>query len=368
MSKSDEARATNSVPAVGLSQVFGRVLEQLSVTAWLPAAVLVWTAAVLIELNTNDEAESLIEAINVLFSLGFEGIFGLALALIFATILIQPAEFSATAFLEGRWGNGRLSSCVLNPLFYYQRGKRRKHRDLLRNAVAGAQDSVKKERERWGRVGHDEDSAQKVKSEGNQSRFTAQAWSFLWFAARWLGRFIRCILAPSSRFARDDRGPDPEIDLTECSDPEILHRILLLKSRWDDVWPEAESRLMPTRLGNILRSAEDKMVLPEGEEKRRFVMRKRECIPAYLLAEHDSYRNRLDMYCIMTLICAVLAVASPVCLLVWEGSCVEAGCAGGLYALLAVAAYHAAAMSASYYGTILREIAGGRGSRAAPRL
>ncbi len=208
---------------MGLSQVLGRVLEQLSVTAWLPAAVLVGTVAVIIELNTNDEADSVIEAIGGLASVGSGGVFVLAFSLVIATTMTQSAEFSAIRLLEGYWGTGSASALVCDLLIRRQKRKRKQLKKRVDNAKEKALNSACQEWKRWGLPG----------------AVRAAAWSAV------VGD------EPDMRgYTAHTRETASELKWRKDAAPEKLHRLSACEQRWQS-FPEDKSRLMPTHLGNI---------------------------------------------------------------------------------------------------------------------
>jgi hypothetical protein len=113
--------------------------------------------------------------------------------------------------------------------------------------------------------------------------------------------------------------------------------------------------LLPTRLGNVLRAAEDKVKLEPNENIQGFVIRHHDQLSAALKSEHRSYRTRLDMYCCLVLVFSVLAMISVISLShlspAWGAAVAVAG-----YGLMAYISYEAAIMSARSYGLILQEI------------
>lgn len=69
---------------------------------------------------------------------------------------------------------------------------------------------------------------------------------------------------------------------------------------------------MPTRLGNVLRRAEDDAERLRHQEDRSDIQvsffETMHLIPADLMAQHDLYRSRLDLYCTMWFVSLGLAV------------------------------------------------------------
>jgi hypothetical protein len=82
----------------GLSQVLGKVLQQLSVSAWVPAAMLVGNVAVLLQLRV-DGSYNIAGAVKELAGKPLGTIIILAFALILATVVTQAFEFEVIRFL-----------------------------------------------------------------------------------------------------------------------------------------------------------------------------------------------------------------------------------------------------------------------------
>ena len=116
-------------------------------------------------------------------------------------------------------------------------------------------------------------------------------------------------------------------------------------------FPE-QSRIMPTKLGNVLRSNEDELQV-DGDLSG-FVMRNRHLVPTRVLMHHDQFRTRLDMYCLLVFVSASVAVISIP--LLWELKAVEEAGVTLTFLVMARVSYGAAVASARGYGTALREI------------
>lgn len=136
-----------------------------------------------------------------------------------------------------------------------------------------------------------------------------------------------------SSFSPSVLGAADAVDWQEDAAPGLLRRMVAYDDRFAG-YPTA-SRVMPTRLGNTLRSTEDELKNVDGD-LRGFVVRNLDKIPRSVLQEHDQYRNRLDMYCMFVLVCAALAVAGPALLLTARPDPAFGVASGAGYLLLAV--------------------------------
>ncbi|MEO6702687.1 MAG: hypothetical protein ABIP57_14490 [Jatrophihabitantaceae bacterium] len=114
-----------------LSQFGARVLNQLSITAWLPAAALVLCVAFILDLGGALDArvtvpaangaggrvarlhpgiaDPLTAAMHTLSGVGLGGALLLIVAMTVLTMLTQAFAFEAIRVLEGYWGTGRLA-------------------------------------------------------------------------------------------------------------------------------------------------------------------------------------------------------------------------------------------------------------------
>lgn len=111
----DQSRSSQPAPqdadrqqqaVAGISQVLGRVFEQLSLTSWFPAAVLVGNGAVLLQMHAN-RSLSLGSAIVELTAQPLGILVVLLFALVIATVITQAFEYEVIQLLEGYdWARG----------------------------------------------------------------------------------------------------------------------------------------------------------------------------------------------------------------------------------------------------------------------
>lgn len=111
------------------------------------------------------------------------------------------------------------------------------------------------------------------------------------------------------------------------------------------------TRALPTRLGNVIRHHEDNT----GERDLvSFVQRVWSSLPFSLQVQHDEYRARLDLYCTMVFVFPVLAAIAAVRLHAYEQYAITAI---AVSALLCWWTYRAAVASARAWGQALELIA-----------
>src|SRR4051794_11055026 len=101
----------SGVPSpAGLSPLAAKILDQLSVTAWLPAALLMANTYLLAgmymvrEPGSDPTAKNLEEVVAALDSKALGVIVAVLLGIVLATLITQSLEYAAIRFLEGYWG------------------------------------------------------------------------------------------------------------------------------------------------------------------------------------------------------------------------------------------------------------------------
>jgi hypothetical protein len=130
-------------------------------------------------------------------------------------------------------------------------------------------------------------------------------------------------------------------------------------ARIDDLVSDANdypafSRILPTKLGNLLRATEDRLRNTDGD-MRTFVLRRRDVLSPRLQMQHDQFRNRMQIYCTLVLISALLVVLTPIILVVYI-NVVAIAIISGIFVVLSLASYRAAIESARGYCMMLREM------------
>ena len=94
--------ATTAPAKERFSEFVVRVLDQLSLSAWLPGALLVGSGAILLELHSRADL-SVIDAIVKLTWSPLGVLVTVVFALVLATLITQAFEFTAIRYLEGYW-------------------------------------------------------------------------------------------------------------------------------------------------------------------------------------------------------------------------------------------------------------------------
>lgn len=345
--------------AQSLSQFAARVLNQLSVSAWLPAAALVLTAAFLLQLGSvldraseqqrdpqvataaawgsrtdlasppataspsgagapqgspgpgaspsaesarsasaaptplprpDEEGRVLQTTLSTLTEIGFGGVVVLIVLIVVMTMLTQSFAFEAIRVLEGYWGPFlplewltdlcSLRFCWTARYLNWRRGR------LLQAAVVQVECELRKE--------------EKARLDVGEEPF---------FTEVRLGHLRRHIVEEEELDDVDDRtrrwvrNHPWRRDLKATTS----RRLTNVETRLRD-YPDP-TRVLPTRLGNVIRRHEDNT----GERNlESFVQRVWSRLPFSLQVQHDEYRARLDLYCTMVFVFPVLAALAVV--------------------------------------------------------
>lgn len=315
--------------AGGFSQFVSKVLDQLSVSAWLPAAMLVGGTALILQLHSNKNLD-VARAVRDLAAKPLGILIILLFALVLATMVTQAFEFEVIRILEGYWGVRKIPSLVSGMSI---------HRHI------GRLDRLKKRRDEIKQRAFD------------RTRKTIVRKGLLPIDKRYVLDYIE-----EDVYGRIDESADDELqseidrlNWQRYAPAELIRRQDAIEAAIRE-YPEG-NRILPTKLGNVLRSAEDALALPEYEDLEGFVLRWWQEVPAALRQEHDQYRTRLDLYCSLVFVSTCLAIISlaliddPV-----HGIAARLG-AGGGFLLLAAVSYQAAIASAKGFGTVLAVIA-----------
>jgi hypothetical protein len=321
------AKADGSKPTESFSQFVGKVLDQLSLTAWMPAAMLVGAGALLLQLRAQQNTDIALAA----QKLASKPI-GIVIVVLFAVVLMavitQAFSFEAIRLLEGYWGDTRVSALFLRSCVDRHR---RRYQNLLDR------------RERQRREAFD------------VARSTMRRGGIK-------AAYIEVLEDDFYNTADENRRQHPDEISTAArqmgwrphSSPAMLDALDRSTSRLEE-YP-AEHRILPTKLGNVLRAKEDN-ISDEGKELESLVVRRYEFISSRLMAQHDQFRDRLDMYCTLVLVFGFLGIFGGVLLASEKDHYLGAVGAILVFILLGVLSYRAAISSARAYGGALKVIA-----------
>jgi hypothetical protein len=309
--------------ADGISALIARILDQLALSAWLPAAFLTASIAVLLQFRSAKSA-NVLKAIQELTVQPLQVLVLVIPILVIATVVTQAFSFECIRILEGYWGASRLADLVRRPMVWLHVHKQgyivNQLRKESRKALLGA-----------------------------MPRMLMSGIPF------------PVVKAIEARVVPEQSPPS----LTD-EEAEILKE--LDWRPWCDAWRlarignlarEAEQypvshHVMPTKLGNLMRATEDKLQ-NAGNDVQSFVYRRREVVPTRVRIQHDQFRTRLEMYCTLVLVNGFLLALAPITLVGRVSNTAFAVAFAG-FAAMGIVSYLAAIASASGYCLILKQM------------
>jgi hypothetical protein len=300
-------------------------------SAWLPSAALVLIVGFLFQLSAQvNPHRSVGDAINLALAqvgkTSLAGVVLISLVIIVSTMITQAFSFEAIRLLEGYWGTSaradRLAGARRETFEGRWKDLKARYEALVIRAWSDVEQSLPAHKPRFTRA----------MSSKLRERITG---------------------SPSGRkLSAEQTGTVEEFDWEAEVDSEVLRQLRGVEAQLAD-YPRETSRIMPTRLGNVLRRYETET---GADDIEGFVERVYHSLPFDLQLSHDEQRARLDVYCSMVFVlwfCALVAVAR-FGWWAWPYTLTLVGAA----VLGSFVAYRAAVASARYYGSLLVSIAG----------
>ncbi len=311
-----------------LSHFIGKVLDQFATSSWVPAIMLVGNLALLLQLGgsssehrESDGVREVSQALDEILGRPLDIVVVLPIAVLLAAAVTQAFGFESIRLLEGYWPEVWPVNKVSALLIEFE---------IIR----------------LGRL------------QGRYKRLEEKA---LTDATE---RALRAGMSPSvvSALAKTQRGSllnpleffymrtRPRIDLLEYARPRILRAMENIASSQDE-FPRP-ARILPTRLGNILRATEDSIDVPMGVSVEDYVQNIFTRVSTSLQIQHDQFRTRLETYSVLVLTFLSLSAISPILLESRGPSHMILG--AGCYLALSVVSYCATIAAARGYSHILR--------------
>lgn len=314
----EKASEPESGARESLSGLTARILQQLSISAWLPAGSLVFIALLYGSLANNQD--DLGKAITAIGSINIPSLTLLFGAVVLLTIATQAFEFEAIRLLEGYWGTG-----------------------LIRRGVTGIACGI----HIWRR-----DRLQRIKDKLQSSAFAYARQEMLETLPLSVVNDVEAYFHDPSTPRPDDFDPK-DVDWRQFARSGDVRRLN------DDIrrleqYPTRDYRVLPTQLGNTLRVSEEIFHDPTTGSMEGMMLRVFDELPEALKNEHDRYRGRLDVYCSMVVVFVLGALAAgPV---LFRGDWRAPVVAVVMTLSLAIFSYRAAIVSARHYGTVLETV------------
>jgi hypothetical protein len=351
MAEPSEASAVESVGRSAkanetLSQFVARVLDQLSLSAWLPSAALVLSLTFVFQLGAALDStdmksigpgEALSAAVGALSRTSLGGALLLVAAVVVLTMLTQAFAFEAIRTLEGYWGTFRFVEWIAK--------RRCSHFGRQLQDLEDRYDELTGSAWTAARAAIEREQAEAIDRRDEEADI--REWTEGMLA--YLGAKLNKRTSPV-QLTQDDRMRALKIPWERYAPPDLLRRQVNLDKRLRDF--PSRRRTLPTRLGNVLRTHEDQT----GRERvETLVLEVYDLLPPSLRAQHNDQRNRLDLYCSMIFVVALItAIATARLGPGHPRYAISAIVAGGLGIWVT---YRAAIASARMYGLLLVDIA-----------
>ena len=319
---SDADSDASAASPSGISAFIARVLAQLTLSAWLPAAFLTASGAILLQFRSARSA-NLLDAVRELTADPVQVLVIIIPLLVIAAVVTQAFSFQAIRALEGYWpGRGPVSFArTLMIRRHIHRKKAITKRRLaevekaLRTAMpamlmSGIPFPIVKALEAYlsGKEPPQLTSEQREMAVSTQWRSWCDAW----------------------RLAKVDHLMNEE-----------------------ESYPDT-SRILPTKLGNLLRATEDQLRHTD-DDLQGYALRRYEMAPRQIQIQHDVYRTRLEMYCTLVFVSGSLMLFTPIALL-GRVNVAALAITFASFAVMAVVSYLAALTSADGYCFALRQM------------
>jgi hypothetical protein len=319
---SDANSDASSAARDGVSAFIARVLDQLALSAWLPAAFLTASVAVLLEFR-SEKSTSILRAVGLLTANPLQVLVIMIPLLVIATVITQAFSFEAIRILEGYWhGRGVIS---LTRGLMIRRHVRRK-KAIIERRLKESEQALRAAIPDMIMSGVPQPIVQAIQADlsGKEPpRLTGKQVALL-ENTNWRG------WCDAWRLARVDYLINEE-----------------------NCYP-ATYRILPTKLGNLLRATEDEL-RHAGDDLQGFVYRRRDTVSRRLQTQHDQFRTRLEMYCTLVFASVFLLALTPIVL---AGRVVvgDLMVTSAVFAAMGAAFYLAAIASAGGYCTALRQM------------
>jgi hypothetical protein len=326
-SEAVDAHPDGSKASDGISAFVAKVLDQLALSAWLPAAFLTVSLAALLQFRSMRSA-NLLNAVRQLTKDPVQVLVIMIPLLIIATVVTQAFSFEAIRMLEGYWrGRGPISFARTSMIWLHVHRKKRitnskyrEYKKALRAAMPelilyqGVPVEVFKAIETE-LTGGDQDFSSFSNEQVEMFANAIKTWRYSGNA--WRLEKVDRLLAEEKCYPRD-------------------------------------SRILPTKLGNLIRATEDELTHSHGDVQS-FVLRQRDTVSRRVQMQHDQFRTRLEMYCTLVFVSGFLSILTPITL-IGRTSILAISVIAASFAAMCAASYLAAIASAGGYCAALRQM------------
>lgn len=263
-----------------LSQFAAKILEQLSLSAWLPAALFAATFAVEYQFRDAD-VHDLHEALSALTDDIGQFLLLIIPVMVLTTMVTQAFSYGSIRVLEGYWLRPSPLRWCRNKLIKHQVRRfedlRERRKEAAVRAFAWARPTLLERNvpaEIIGKLEVEAATGKRMSIDDGPIKATYGQLRWWTYCRAW------------------------EVARVEQLDIQIADYTVLA------------ARKLPTRLGNVQRHYEDGLN-HAGDNLRTFVMRNKPLVSPAVQLQHDQFRARLDMYCTLvfvSLACTLLTL------------------------------------------------------------
>jgi hypothetical protein len=328
------------------SQLLARIFDQLSVSAWLPALISVALALVVAQLSAHDGSPR--DAFATIAGMGGVEVVLLVAAVVVLAVFTQAFEFAGIRFLEGYWRAG-------GPLDGRRAG-RCAHWRAQRAAIDEHRRSIGARAVASARPGLLAEGVSDLAVDFLRANVTGTA-------APMPPVFDGSELAglEAARYSAAQADADSRRDSWKTAgDPDLVARWQLLHRALEE-FPPSDYRMLPTRIGNIIRAAEDRHRDPSLGRLEIASVQVLDMVAPSVRDLYRQQRRKLNLYCGLVLILGAATVPVTVCAVVF---CWDVWGTVVVLPLTVVAAtwvsYRAALASARLFALALAAVAEGR--------
>ena len=305
------------------SDLAPRMLNQLSLSAWLPPALFAGSLTVIVQFRLANSVDILHVTQGLTSTLVEVAILTIPLFLV-TKVLLQAFSFAAIRTLEGYWRKGGLAGLARTLMI---------RRHVRRKEALG-----------------------KRRREASEKAFFAAK-------ARMASKGIPCSIIDAfeaqvlhqdlPNLTEEESRRFTKMNWRTLCDAWHLAAVDHLLSQ-ETAYP-ATSRVLPTRLGNLLRATEDTLENATGDVEG-FALRHHGKIPQRLQMQHDQLRSQLAMFCTIVFLGILISLFTPIILVGAKLSFTSIGVICGSFVMVSVISYLAAIATASGYCAVLKQM------------
>jgi len=323
---SPETRAAEPKARETLSELVARILHQLSISAWLPGASLIFILMIEENMSRIDPKsirhhhfiDYVAAAITAIGRMRAGSVVLIVVGIVTVTLITQAFEYEAIQLFEGYWGSGPFLGGIAGIMSSHHR---RRSDDLQKKMDELRLLALTYARPRMIAGGVSDTTASIIETGQPPPGLSASE--------------VESELELVARTDWHEYGRLTDVRRLERMDVRLQN------------YPE-QHRILPTRLGNILRAYEDRVHDPQDRLQRLIPLIFDE-LPTAVQSEHDQYRNALALYCSLVVVFMLGGLIGIYLLPKMSFKIVSAA----IEVVLATLSYRAAMATARHYGQAL---------------